>query len=306
MREEPTARVDRPCGALSRQATAENGVREAGRSTDLDERKLTSRLEDWRAVWEVIRSITSTLEVQETLQRVLHGIQEILGYRRAALGLVNQPRRREEIKLSVGWPAENVKGVVWPLQGDRIWELLVARGQPILIDAARFPDLPEGIRQMFSGPFWKVPLVSKGDLIGSIMADAADASEKPGDVELLATLSEAAAIAVENAQLYYDVLRSREELQQAQDRLVEAERLAVIGQLAAGINHEINNPLCTIAMSTQLLRQECRRKAPELLERIDVIDAAVERIMQVTRKVAELKRSKTKEYLPQKEMLDLS
>ncbi|HRR57295.1 MAG TPA: hypothetical protein P5057_10035, partial [Acidobacteriota bacterium] len=119
MREEPTARVDRSCGALSRQATAENGVREAGRSTDLDEPKLTSRLEDWRAVWEVIRSITSTLEVQETLQRVLHGIQEILGYRRAALGLVNQPRRREEIKLSVGWPAENVKGVVWPLQSDR-------------------------------------------------------------------------------------------------------------------------------------------------------------------------------------------
>src|SRR3712207_9142266 len=57
-------------------------------------------------------------------------------------------------------------------------------------------------------------------------------------------------IAIENARLFEevqsrtrDLAQSLEELRAAQDRLVQTEKLASLGQLTAGIAHEIKNPL---------------------------------------------------------------
>lgn len=261
----------------------------------------------WLAVWEVIRSVTSSLQIEEILREILEGMRRILGLEKVALGLVNAERGREEIKLGIGWRPQDVAGVVWPVsESESIWRNFVERPEPLLIDPGRYQNLPAGILELFDGPFWKVPLTNKGEVVGSIMGSSGSRPLQRSQVPFLQVLAEAAAIAIENARLYYDVLRSKEALQQAQARLIETERLAAIGQLAISINHEINNPLCTINMSTQLLRGELARRAPDLLERVEVIEKAAERIADVTRRVAEIKRAKTKEYLNNKEMLDLS
>ena len=64
------------------------------------------------------------------------------------------------------------------------------------------------------------------------------------------TFADQAVIAIENARLFDEVqARTRElaasldELRTAQDRLVQTEKLASLGQLTAGIAHEIKNPL---------------------------------------------------------------
>jgi two-component system, NtrC family, sensor kinase len=69
-------------------------------------------------------------------------------------------------------------------------------------------------------------------------------------VQLLQTFADQAVIAIENARLFDEVqARTRElsqsldELRTAQDRLVQTEKLASLGQLTAGIAHEIKNPL---------------------------------------------------------------
>jgi C4-dicarboxylate-specific signal transduction histidine kinase len=51
------------------------------------------------------------------------------------------------------------------------------------------------------------------------------------------------AVAIENARLFKDVEASLEDLRTAQDRLVQTQKLASLGQLTAGIAHEIKNPL---------------------------------------------------------------
>jgi len=66
------------------------------------------------------------------------------------------------------------------------------------------------------------------------------------DLELLATLSNQAAIAIENAKLYEDLSKAKVQMQRA-------DRLAALGTLTAGLAHEIRNPLVAIKTFTQLL-----------------------------------------------------
>jgi C4-dicarboxylate-specific signal transduction histidine kinase len=62
-------------------------------------------------------------------------------------------------------------------------------------------------------------------------------------VDLIKTFAAQSAVAIENARLFENVETSLEELRTAQDRLVQTQKLASLGQLTAGIAHEIKNPL---------------------------------------------------------------
>jgi two-component system, NtrC family, sensor kinase len=125
-----------------------------------------------------------------------------------------------------------------------VHDLLSAEGD-------RFPQAQELARMHGERTILSVPLLRENESVGTIIIRRREVqpfSDK--QIALLQTFADQAVIAIENARLFNEVQartrklsQSLDDLRAAQDRLVQTEKLASLGQLTAGIAHEIKNPL---------------------------------------------------------------
>ena len=169
-------------------------------------------------------------------------------------------------------------------------------------DLASDPTLvPAGAREQAAfGALLCVPLMRDGEAIGCFAVPRDQpAAFSVGEIKLVETFADQAVIAIENARLFEQVqARTREltqsldDLRKAQDRLIQSEKLASLGQLTAGIAHEIKNPLNFInnfsALSRELMDElrELLEKAPldgadreEAGDLIGMIDANLDKVV---------------------------
>ncbi len=118
-------------------------------------------------------------------------------------------------------------------------------------EGAEFPEAQEMSRRTGNRTILSVPLLRTNESIGAIILRRTEVNPfSENQIALLQTFADQAVIAIGNVQLFDEVqARTRElsqsldELRTAQDRLVQTEKLASLGQLTAGIAHEIKNPL---------------------------------------------------------------
>jgi signal transduction histidine kinase len=102
------------------------------------------------------------------------------------------------------------------------------------------------------------------------------------DVQLLQTLGNQAALALTNARAY-------EALRRAQEELVQAERMAAVGELSATVAHGIRNPLAGIRAAAQFAREEVDSPAT-MQEGFDDIIAETDRLERRIRAILDLAR----------------
>jgi two-component system, NtrC family, sensor kinase len=157
-----------------------------------------------------------------------------------------------------------------------------------LPDVLADPDFgrPEAQRLIGFRSALSVPLAREGQAFGVINVLRFKIGPfESRQIELLQTFADQAVIAIENARLFNEVQQRTRELAQslddlraAQDRLVQTEKLASLGQLTAGIAHEIKNPLNFVnnfsALSVELADElkDALKQAPlaeQLREEVD-------------------------------------
>jgi len=139
------------------------------------------------------------------------------------------------------------------------FETLSAR-RPFLtedaLDDARLSDVRGALEPLGCRAFVDAPLFRGDDVVGIFcVASAAPRAWSQHEVRTLAEVAEYLSGAISDAQLYEERLRS----QAVERELLHADRLKSIGQLAAGVAHEINNPAAFVTANLEALRSAVRR-----------------------------------------------
>jgi signal transduction histidine kinase len=111
----------------------------------------------------------------------------------------------------------------------------------------------------------------------------------PEEVRLVEGISRQAALAVENARLHEGLKRQIEEVKRTQAQLVQSAKLAAIGELAANVAHEINNPLTTVLGFASYLTERSGHDDPAR-EELKLIQEEAARARDIVRDLLDFSR----------------
>lgn len=132
--------------------------------------------------------------------------------------------------------------------------------------------------------FAAVPLLSKGEAKGAVYVDNLFREREitAEDIQILTLFASEASLAMENAQLYETLERAFGEIRAAQGRLVQSEKLAALGEMAAQIAHEVKNPLTSIggwarrlAMKDEVTPEEASHCAKIIVDEVTRLERTV-------------------------------
>ena len=112
---------------------------------------------------------------------------------------------------------------------------------------------------------------TKGESIGVLVVSSHGEFKFSTEyVEFLSAIGNHIGVAVDNANMYENMKLAYQELKMAQEQMIQTEKLASLGKLAATIAHEINNPIAAVLTYIKLLTKLTDRNlfVPERLEDI--------------------------------------
>jgi C4-dicarboxylate-specific signal transduction histidine kinase len=113
-------------------------------------------------------------------------------------------------------------------------------------------------------------------LAGGDLTARAERNYRGDSIDVLAFLVNSTAEEV--ADLIAQLEREREDLRRARDKLALAEKLAALGELAAGVAHELNQPLTVIRMVTDIVRDRPNATVAECARDLELISEAARRM----------------------------
>lgn len=192
--------------------------------------ELKRRVVEAKTLYDVARSVTSTLRIREVLDRIAHHATEVMGAKACAIRLLDKDNSTLEMTAHYGLSDEYIhKGPV--VRDDSEVNLQALSGEVVQVadvlndPRSRYRDeaAREGIAASIS-----VPLVSKDTTRGIIRIYSNRPRKfRPREIDLLQAFARQAALAIENAELYEDIRGNFFETVRALAIAIEAKDSAV-------------------------------------------------------------------------------
>ena len=245
-------------------------------------RELARSVGELQALGEVSHAVNSTLDLETVLSTIVAKAVQLSATDAGAIYVFSKLRQEFRLRATYGMSDELIEAI--GQQSIGLGESYIG-GATQRREALQVPDLadepPSSVRDIILHAGYRglliVPLLRPNRIVGALVVRRKEPGLFPSStIDLLQTFAAQSVLAIQNARLFEDVeartrelASSLEELRAAQDRLVQTEKLASLGQLTAGIAHEIKNPLNFVnnfaALSLELLDElkDGLRSAPQ-------------------------------------------
>jgi GAF domain-containing protein/CheY-like chemotaxis protein len=232
---------------------------------------------------EVGRLISQSLDLEEVARRVVTNLKSLVPTLRAALYRTVPGSDDLPLVADAMDPGVSIVGNPGFAQGEGVPGLAFQEGRLVvtsnLLTDPRIRFRPEVRAYWASTPVRAVaavPLLGSDSILGVLaMADRQGRIFTDEELQTLEMFAGQAAIALGNARLYQQAREAYRELSETQAQLLQAGKLAAVGQLVAGVAHELNNPLAVVMGQANML--QLRSADSRVIERADKIVQATDR-----------------------------
>jgi C4-dicarboxylate-specific signal transduction histidine kinase len=245
---------------------------------------LIGHLQVLRAVSE---AVSRSLDLNEVVQGSLAALTHVTGHEIASLHLTSADGNHLLLRGDRGLSDELRRVNLELPWGDGLIGRVALSGTARRVDDASLEqDLLPSARAAVSSDrirgFVCVPIRARHRILGTLsLGRQTEDRFTDEEVALLECVADHIGLAIDNARLYGEINRQLDDLRRAQVEVVRAERLAAVNGLAAGVAHEINNPLTIIMAQLHLLTQD--ELDPRIEDAMGVIDAAAKRAASIVR-----------------------
>ncbi len=253
-----------------------------------------------QALVDMLATEDQTNTIGRSPQEYAYEIAQILGADWCDLATYHDDQQTLILQASAGtgiWVERHGPGLSLA-QNDDLIDMLEAQTLIMQRESGSI-STPGGLtllRRAFARSILALPLINRGRTYGMVLfADTrSNRTFLEREIHLGRALAGQASMALENASLVHDLERSLADLHEAQDRLVQSARLSAMGELAAVVAHQINNPLTTIIVDAELLQQETDPDSLEYTSLAAIVRAG-KRAASVARRLLSIVRSTDEE-----------